>query len=215
MNEERNKISVFLVDDHPIVREGVRSYLTSCGVVVMGEASDAPEALRKLRKLTPDVIVLDVNLPSMDGWELASRLCRLVPKARILAFSIHSSEEYMVRMARCGARGYVTKDQPTDKLFDAIKHVAKGGRYFPASMPDALLTSAPEFFPNKSDSVALTGRELKVLSLLAKGFSCKNIAAKLSISFRMVETHRERLSHKLNIMTIAGLAKYAVQHELA
>jgi DNA-binding NarL/FixJ family response regulator len=131
---KQEKIRVFLIDDHPIVREGVRSYLVSHGVTVVGEASDAPEALRKLKKLTPDVIILDVNLPSMEGWELARRLRRLVPKFKILAFSIHSSKEYMVKMAQSGARGYVTKDQPTAELLEAIRHVASGGLHFPAGM---------------------------------------------------------------------------------
>ena len=94
----------------------------------------------------PDVIVLDVNLPSMNGWELASRLRRVVPKAKILAFSIHSSEEYVVRMARCGARGYVVKDQPTAVLVEAIKQVARGGLYFPAGMNDALLSPTLKAF---------------------------------------------------------------------
>ena len=102
---EQKQIKVFLVDDHPIVREGVYAYLTSHSIAVVGVASDAPEALGKIKKLAPDVIVLDVNLPSMTGWELARLLHRLVPKSKILAFSIHSSEEYVVKMARCGARG--------------------------------------------------------------------------------------------------------------
>ena len=126
-----NKIRVFLIDDHPIVREGVRCYLASRSVAVVGEASDAPEALRKVKKLAPDVIVLDVNLPSMTGWELARRLRRLVPGSRLLAFSIHSGAEYIRKMARSGVRGYVTKEQPTADLLEAIKHVALGGRRFP------------------------------------------------------------------------------------
>ena len=142
-----NKIRVFLVDDHPIVREGVHTYLTSHSILVVGVASDAPEALRKIKKLSPDVIVLDVNLPSMNGWDLAGLLHRLVPKSKILAFSIHSSEEYVVKMARSGARGYVTKDQPTSELLEAIKRVFKGGLQFPAGMNDALL--APSFKVSK------------------------------------------------------------------
>ena len=127
------KIKVFLVDDHPAVREGVRSYLTSQGsVVVVGEASDAQEALRKVKKLAPDVIVLDVNLPAIDGGELARRLRRLIPKTRLIAFSIHSSEAYVVKMARCGVQGYVTKDQPAGELLAAIKDAFKGGLHFPA-----------------------------------------------------------------------------------
>ena len=209
-----NKIRVFLIDDHPIVREGVRSYLTSCGIAVVGEASDAPEAQRKVRKLTPDVIILDVNLPSLDGGELARRLRRLVPKARIIAFSIHSSEEYVVRMARCGVQGYVIKDQPMVELLDAIRAVSRGGQHFPAGMTDALLAPMLESFSGRPDKAALTGRELEVLALLAEGLSNKGVGARLAISARTVETHREHLSHKLNIMTVAGLTKYSIQHGL-
>ena len=206
---KQNQIRVFLVDDHPIVREGVRSYLTSRSIAVVGEASDAKEALRKAKKLSPDVIVLDVNLPSLDGGELARRLRRVVPKAKILAFSIHSSEEYVVKMARCGVRGYVMKDQPTAELLAAVKQVSRGGLYFPPDMSDALL--APSHQP---DSVALSDREVEVLALLAEGLPNKGIAARLAISARTVETHREHLSHKLNILTVAGLTKYAIQHGL-
>lgn len=130
------KIKVFLIDDHAVLRESVRSYLTSHAIVVVGEAADAPEALRKVKALAPDVIVLDVSLPSLDGGALARRLRRVVPRAKILAFSIHSSAEYVAKMARCGARGYVTKDQPAGDLLAAIKHLFEGGLHFPAGMPD-------------------------------------------------------------------------------
>jgi DNA-binding NarL/FixJ family response regulator len=136
---KQSKTRIFLIDDHPTVRAGTRLYLTTHALTVVGEASDAPEALRKVKKLAPDVIVLDVNLPSMNGWELAPRLLRLVPKSRIIAFSIHSSAEYVLRMAQCGARGYVMKDQPTAELLKAIQQVAKGGLHFPVGMDAALL----------------------------------------------------------------------------
>lgn len=144
---EQKQIKVFLVDDHPIVREGVHTYLTSHSIAVVGEASDAPEALRKIKKLAPDVVILDVNLPSMNGWELARLLHRLVPKSKIIAFSIHSSEEYVVKMARCGACGYVTKDQPTSELLKAIKRVFQGGLQFPVGTSDALFS--PSFKASK------------------------------------------------------------------
>jgi len=213
-DKKQKKTRVFLVDDHPIVREGVRSYLTSRGIAVVGDASDAPEALRKVKKLAPDVIVLDVNLPTLDGGELARRLRRLVPKSKLIAFSIHSSEEYVVRMARCGVQGYVVKDQPTAELLDAITHVFGGGLYFPAGMTDSILDSVQKFPAGRLDSVALTDRELEVLVLLADGFPNKGIADKLGISARTVETHRVHLSHKLNIMTIVGLTRYSIQHGL-
>lgn len=211
---KQGKIRVFLVDDHPIVREGVRSYLTSRSIAVVGEASDAPEALRKIKKLAPDVIVLDVNLPSFDGGELALRLRRLVPRSKLIAFSIHSSEEYVIRMSRCGVQGYVIKDQPTSELLDAIKAVFRGGFHFPPGMDAALLAEAPSPRPDQPDGVRLTEREQEVLVLLADGLSNKGAAARLGISARTVETHREHLSHKLNILTVAGLTKYALQHGL-
>ncbi|MDD5209122.1 MAG: response regulator transcription factor [Elusimicrobiales bacterium] len=212
--DKQKKIRVFLVDDHPIVREGVRAYLTSRAISVVGEASDAKETLRKVKKLAPDVIVVDVNLPLMDGGELSRRLRRLVPKSRIIAFSIHSSEEYVVKMARCGVRGYVVKDQPTSELLDAIRQVSQGGLHFPAGMTDAILAPAAKAAQAEPGTVPLTGRELEVVSLLAEGFSNKGVAARLGIGVRTAETHREHISHKLHIPTVAGLTKYAIQHGL-
>jgi two-component system nitrate/nitrite response regulator NarL len=209
---KRGNIRVFLVDDHPIVREGVRSYLTNHAIAVVGEASDAMETLRKIKKLAPDVIVLDVNLPTIDGGELARRLRRLVPKTKLIAFSIHSSEAYVVKMARCGVHGYVTKDQPAGDLLEAIKRVYSGDLHFPAGMTDALL--APSSSPEKEEGAALTSRELEVLGLLAEGLSNKGIGGKLGISVRTAETHRENLSRKLNILTVAGLTKYAIKQGL-
>ncbi|HBB66545.1 MAG: hypothetical protein A2X28_07970 [Elusimicrobia bacterium GWA2_56_46] len=210
----RAGIKVLLVDDHPVLREGVRSYLIDHEIVVAGEASNAREALRKARELAPDVIVLDVNLPSLDGGELARRLRRTVPAARIIAFSVHSSEEYVVRMARCGAHGYVMKDRPTAELLEAIRHVSAGGLHFPSGMSDSLLAPPPGAAPRPPDNSALTSREQEVLALLADGHSNKSVADRLGISVRTAETHREHLSHKLNILTIAGLTKYAIQYGL-
>ena len=193
------------MDVHPSVREGVRAFLSGIrSIEVVGEASNAKEALRKVKKLSPHVIVVDVNLPDLDGGELTRRLRRVVPKAKIVAFSIHASQEYVALMAQCGVHGYVRKDQPTAILVDAIVRVSQGGRYFPTGMTDAIL--AP--------GVALTPREREVLSLLAEGLANKEVARKLGIGVRTAETHRKSLAHKLNIRTIAGLTKYAIQHRL-
>ncbi|MBI5624741.1 MAG: response regulator transcription factor [Elusimicrobia bacterium] len=209
-----NKIKVFLVDDHPIVREGVRSYLAGQGSIsVVGEAADAAEAMRKVKTASPDVIVLDISLPSLDGGELARRLRRTLPKAKIIAFSIHASEEYVVRMARCGAHGYVMKDEPTSNLLAAIKRVAQGGLSFPPEMTDAVLSpDAARMAAGGSPS--LTSREREVLALVAEGMPNKQIARKLGISVRTAEAHRERLSRKLSIRTVAGLTKFAIRHGL-
>ena len=209
------RVRVFLVDDHPIVREGVRSYLSSQrSILVVGEAADSKEALRKVKRLSPHVIVVDVSLPDLDGGELARRLRRAAPKAKIVAFSIHASEEYVVRMARCGVHGYVMKDKPTALLLKAILRVSQGGLHFPPDMADAIL--APEAKPSQAQTgiAALTSREREVLALLAEGLANKEVARRLGISVRTAETHREHLSHKLNIMTVAGLTKYAIQQGL-
>ena len=208
------KIRVFLVDDHPVVREGVRSYLTSRGSIsVVGEAADDKEALRGIKKTAPDVVILDVNLPALDGGELARRLRQTVPRAKLLAFSIHASQEYVVRMARCGVHGYVMKDAPTAKLVEAIHQVHEGGLSFPPGMTDAIL--APDVKSSSGEQkIALTAREQEVLVLLADGLANKEVARKLGISVRTAETHREHLSRKLGIAPIAGLTKYAIQQGL-
>lgn len=210
----RSKIKVFLVDDHPVVRAGVRSYLTQQGsILVVGEAADHAEALRKLKTAAPDVIVLDISLPTLDGGELARRLRLAVPRAKIVAFSIHASQEYVVRMARCGVHGYVMKDAPTAALVEAIQRVHKGGLSFPADMIDAIL--APGVKPSSEEAqVPLTARERQVLVLLVEGLANKEVARKLGISVRTAETHREHLSRKLGIASIAGLTKYAIQQGL-
>lgn len=205
------KIKVFLVDDHPAVLEGVRSYLTAERVEVVGEAADDAEALRKLKKVSADVIILDISLPGLDGGELAKRLRVTAPRAKLIAFSIHSSQEYVVRMARCGVHGYVMKDTPTAKLLEAISRVHKGGLYFPPGMTDAILAPGSKPASGEQNTV-LTSREREVLVLLAEGLANKEVARKLGISVRTAETHREHLSRKLNIAPIAALTKYAIQH---
>lgn len=215
MKAKQTKVKAFLIDDHPVVREGVRSFLTHQGSVsVIGEASDDVEALRKLKKVRPDVILLDVSLPTMNGGELARRLRKLVPRAKIVAFSIHASQEYVVRMARCGVHGYVMKDMPSVKILEAIHHVHQGGLYFPPDMSDAILSPGGKPNADGTSEPVLTAREKEVLILLAEGLANKEVARKLGISVRTAETHREHLSNKLNIKTVAGLTKYAIHQGL-
>ncbi|HBE88492.1 MAG TPA: DNA-binding response regulator [Elusimicrobia bacterium] len=211
-NKTGGKIRIFLVDDHPVVRDGVRACLSAqAAFEVVGEASDDKEALRKMVKARPDIIILDISLPGLDGGELARRMRQAVPGARIIVFSIHASREYVVRMAHCGAHGYVMKDRPPSELVEAIRQVHKGGLFFPPEMADAILAPA-EAGPARG--AVLTPRETEVLSLLAEGLANKQVARKLGISVRTAETHREHISHKLNILTVSGLTKYAIQHGL-
>lgn len=207
-------IRVFIIDGHPLVREGVRSFLANHGIVVVGEAADAKQALRKVAAAAPDVVILEVSLPRIDGGELARRLRRLIPAAKLIAFSMHAGEAYVVKMARCGVRGYLTKDRPPLELVDAIRSVHAGGLEFPPGLGDVLLSSKAVSPAAKHAAAELTDREVEVLSLLADGFSNKGIASKLGISSRTAETHRENISRKLDILTIAGLTKYALKKGL-
>ena len=168
--KSQTRIKVFLVDDHPLLRKGVRSYLVNHSISVVGEASDAKETLRKVKKLAPDVIVLDVNLPSIGGGELARRLHLLVPKTKLVALSVHSNQAYVVMMACCGVQGYVMKDQPAADLLEAIKHVYEGGMHFPANMTDALLAPLSQSSPDQPDSM-MTGRNLEIMTLLSEGLA--------------------------------------------
>ncbi len=208
-NRKNPRIKVFLVDDHPTVREGVRGFLTAQGLAVVGEAADDKQALRGLKKTPAEVVILDINLPGVDGGELARKLRVSSPCVKLIAFSIHASQEYVVRMARCGVHGYVMKDAPTAKLVEAIRRVHEGGLYFPPGMTDAILAPG-----SKPGAPVLTAREREVLALLAEGLANKEVARKLGISVRTAETHREHLSRKLGIAPIAGLTKYAIQHGL-
>lgn len=197
------QIKVFLVDDHAVVREGLRAYLSGIGAIkVVGDAANDQQALLGAKKLAPDVIVVDVSMPGLGGAELARRLLRAAPRAKLVAFSMHSSEEYVVRMARCGVHGYAMKDKPTSLLVEAIVRVSRGELSFPAGMTEAVQVAG----------AALAPRERALLALLAGGLALTQLARKLSISVKAMETCRERLSLKLSIPTAAGLARYAVQH---
>jgi DNA-binding NarL/FixJ family response regulator len=205
------RIKVLIVDGHPCVRAGVRTFLAKHSVAVVGEAADGAEALRKVKRLSPHVIVTDGDLRSIDGGELARRLRQAAPSAKIIAFSIHAGVDYIVRMARCGAHGYVTKDKPTADLLCAIREVLQGGLYFPPEAADSLLLQEPAL---AQGGPLLTEREVEVLKLLATGLANKEVARKLAISVRTAESHRQHLARKLSISSVAGLTKYALRQGL-
>jgi len=210
-NKNKSKIKVFLIDDHPALRDGVRACLNDHGsFVVVGEAADDSEAFLKLKNISPDIILLDISLPSLDGGELAKRLRQNVPYAKIIAFSMHASREYVVRMARCGVHGYVMKDKPTSVLIEAIKQVYAGGMSFPPEMYDAILTLNTAVSPG----VALTQREREVLQYIVQGKSNREIATLLGLSVNTISVHRANLMQALGIHRTADLVVYALKKGL-
>ena len=209
----RKAIKVLLVDDHPVVREGLRSSLGKQDqFVVVGEACNGEEAVRLGKELSPDIILMDINLPGMNGIEATARLRKIVPKAKILAITVHKEKEYILEMMRAGAKGYVSKESSPSDLYRAIETVHRGDTHFDPHSAQVLAkdyVTSPELM-RESAIPKISRRETEVLALLADGFINKQIAYRLQLSVRTVETHRERIKAKLDIHTVAELTKYAI-----
>ena len=207
------KIRVLLVDDHPIVREGIKSALSKRkNISIVGEAATGEEAMVKARKLSPDVILMDINMPGMSGLETSRRLRKSVPDSKILALTMHENREYVLEMTQLGARGYVFKDSSPSELLRAIEAVHSGEFFFSPRASQQLLKSFLKGEPRTDSqaSVDLSKREKDVLQLITEGFKTKEIARFLGVTDRTVETYRHRLMTKLSVHSVAALIKQAV-----
>jgi two-component system nitrate/nitrite response regulator NarL len=207
------KIRLLLVDDHPIVREGIKSAFSSkANIWIIGEAATGEEALTKAKKLNPDVILMDINMPGMSGLETARRLRKSVPDSKILALTMHENKEYVLEMSQLGASGYVLKDSPPAELFRAIEAVHAGDSFFSPRASQHLLKAFLRNERRTTDrpAVELSQRERDVLQLIAEGLKTKDIAKRLGITDRTIETYRRRLMMKLGVHSLAGLVKHAI-----
>jgi two-component system, NarL family, nitrate/nitrite response regulator NarL len=206
------RIKVLLVDDHPIVREGIKAHLAAQpDLRVVEEASDGREALAKARQHRPDVILMDITMPHMNGLEAIARLRKKAPQAKILVLTMHDNKEYIAQSVRFGARGYLRKDTSPAELVRAIKSVHAGEVCFSATASRVVADEIQRrVAPNEPEPPLLSDREREVLVLIAEGLSNKEVADRLNIGVRTAETHRERLMRKLNIHTVAGLTKFAI-----
>jgi two-component system nitrate/nitrite response regulator NarL len=212
-------IRIVLVDDHPLVLDGIRARLEGePGIEVVGEACNGEQALVKAQALKPDVMLMDVSMPVMNGFDATRRLRESDPDVRVLILSMHDNREYILKLIQSGASGYILKDVSSEEMVKAIETVHQGGTYFSAGASQSLFSQfdAPSAgaATAASDSDVLTRRELTVLKLLAEGRNNKEIARELDISVRTVETHRQNIKAKLNIQTAAGLVRYAIEHNL-
>jgi len=200
-------VRVLIVDDHPLVAEGIQSILeTYDDIVVVGTLGNGQDAIDHAAGLAPDVILMDLNMPTMGGLGATEILLERAPDTRILILSMHDSPEYIASALSHGAMGYVLKDVPTDEIRLAIDTVMQGRRY--------LCTGARGSLEPKDGDAreALTGREQTILLQLAQGRSNKEVALELDISVRTVETHRKNIKRKLGISSTAGLTRYAMEH---
>jgi two-component system, NarL family, nitrate/nitrite response regulator NarL len=209
----KDPIKVLVVDDHPIVRKGLQSCLArQSRIKIVGEAADGDEALKRTRELAPDVVLLDLDMPRLNGLTVAELLRKEAPKVRILIISVHTNREYIFRIIQAGAHGYVSKESSPDELLHAIESVCAGEAFFAPQIAQAALTEFVTSGGKKQPFVQLTAREREVLALIAEGQSNKEVARHLGIGVRTIETHRERIMEKLDIHSIAGLTRFAIRN---
>ena len=206
---------VLLADDHGIVRRGLRSLLESePGVTVLGEAADGHEALRLAKELHPDIVILDIGMPLLNGIDVAARLQKMDRPPRTVILSMHSDESYIIRALAAGARAYLLKDATDEDLIPAIRAVAAGRPYFSPAVTAVLVEDYMRRLQDRglSDTYhLLTDREKEVLQLLAEGRANKEVASLLDLSLSTVETHRANLMQKLNLHNTAEVVLYAVR----
>jgi len=208
-------LRILLADDHGIVRRGLKSLLESQpGLSVIGEAADGLEALRLCSELSPDLLIIDISLPLMNGIEVASRAQKLEASPGVIILSMHADESYIMRALAAGARGYLVKDATDEDLIPAVRAVAAGKPFFSPTVAAVLMEDYVRQLRVRglSDSYELlTDREREILQLLAEGRSNKEVAALLDVGLSTVETHRANLMQKLNLHNTAEIVLYAVR----
>lgn len=205
-------IRVLLADDHSLVRAGIRALLQKiAGIEVVGEAENGVEALELMEKLTPDVALLDIAMPGLDGLSAAARAAKEFPNVRVVILSMHSDKEYVLRALRAGAKGYLLKGARTSELELAVKAVAHGESYLsPAASVHVVDHVLSRGTAEPSPLERLTARQRQVLQLIAEGNTRKQIAQQLKISAKTVDTFRAQLMDELNIHDVAGLVRFAI-----
>jgi two-component system nitrate/nitrite response regulator NarL len=201
-------IRVMLVDDHPLFREGVSARLSmSDEIILVGEAENGHQLLERLDELKPDVVLMDINMPEMNGMDVLEIMAEREDKTKFIILSMHDDKEYIIPVIRLGAYGYMLKDVSGDEMIKAIKVVAKGKKHFSQDVAAILAQEDAEKSENR-----LTNREQLILRLISLGYGNKKIAQELNNSVRTVETHKRNITKKLNINTISGLVRYAIKH---
>ena len=214
---ETTRARVLLVDDHPIVRQGLSRLINSePDLIVCAEAASAEQALEAVEKHNPSIAIIDIQLDGFDGIELIKLLRQRKPDLPMLVLSMHDESIYAERVLRAGARGYVTKQQASEKVMTAIRHVLSGEIYVSEKIAAKLLHALAGSKPTLGESPLqrLSDRELQVFRLLGGGGTVRQIATKLGLSVKTVETHREHIKTKLNIETSSELLRYAIEHEV-
>jgi two-component system response regulator NreC len=206
------KIRVILADNHVVVRQGVKSLLEREGFLVVGEAGDGQDLVRIAKELQPDVVVLDIGMPLMNGLIAARELKRVCPTAKTILLTRHDEDQYVIEALRAGIRGYILKNQAANDLVHALQQVSRGQVYLSPGISRVVVDA----YVSKSSvpDDPLSAREHEVLQLIAEGKSTKDVASMLGVSVKTAESHRTRLMQKLDIHETASLVRYAVRRGL-
>ena len=213
-------IKILIADDHEVVRDGLKNILLSMGgVVISGEASNGEEAVKFYSSLKPDLVIMDISMPIMNGIDATRIIKEIDPNARILVLTMHDNQEYLNQIIRSGAKGFVLKNTDKEELLDAVKAVASGENFFSKDISkliiDNYIRSAKDTEKTEGyKEVPLTKREIEILKHIAEGKSNQEIANHLYISYNTVDTHRKNIMHKLSIKNTAGLVRYAIEKGL-
>ena len=208
-------VRVLLADDHSIVRAGLRRIIEESGdMAVVAEAADGNEAIQQARKTNPDVAVIDISMPNLDGLEVIRQLKILYPNLPVLVLTMHEEEQYVVRAIEAGAMGYITKRSAPDQLVMAIEKVRTGSRFLTPAAAESLALRLARGEDSPSPMDMLSTRELQVLRRLAMGQTNREIAESFHISIKTVDTYRLRLLKKLNLRNNAELSRFAMQNKL-
>lgn len=205
---------IFLVDDHMVVREGLKTLITAQpDMTVVGEADDGESALRQIPDCRPDVVIMDISMPELNGIQATERLKQLCPEVKVLVLSVHDDTSYLRQMLAVGAAGYVLKHTAADALIQAIRTVAAGGLYLEPSLAEHVVGRYVRRPAAVSELLGaeLSEREREVVQRVVQGYSNKEIAAQLSLSVKTVETYRARALEKLGLTSRSALVRYALE----
>ncbi len=216
MKKDR-KIKLFLVDDHEIVRDGLKSLLgNEEEIAIIGEAASGKEFFEFINNEVPDILLLDISLPDMSGIDIAKKLNETNPELGILILSMFTDEDFVINAIKVGARGYLPKNSKKDELINAIKTVYEGGEYYPAEISRIIARSYINRVKNDDAGLIelLTEREREVMLFVVEGLSNSEIADKLFISVRTVETHKTRILQKLQLKSTVELVKFAIKNKI-
>ncbi len=211
------EIRVIIADDHPLIRKGLKTLLEKKGIQVVDTAQNGREAVDMAIALEPDVMMMDISMPGLNGMEATVRIRQAVPHTKIIALSMHSGKTMIDKMFAAGASGYILKESAVDELYEAIQTVIQGKYYLTPAIARMYTDTQGEAmgcFDDFPKFNRLSKKELEILQLVAEGLTTREMAEKLSVSVKTIESHRRNLMKKLNIFSVAGLTKFAIKEEI-